>query len=201
MLLVFILTLALSAFASQTTKRAPDNVPRFVVEYAPIIYLYSKDPYRPSDLAAQLANTQPEVDFKAVSDQPFSLDNLSSLNDLGGKDVYLTSTTRPDLHPAYLYGLPPDDNGATNGAVSSTIIINDHGNDTVDAFYFYFYAFDRGALYIGNHVGDFEHSMVRFVNGAPSALWYSQHSNGQAFEYSTVHKYNGGGDRLRVSGS
>ena len=26
--------------------------------------------------------------------------------------------------------------------------------------------------------------MIRFVNGAPTAIWYSQHSNGEAFEWS-----------------
>lgn len=34
--------------------------------------------------------------------------------------------------------------------------------------------------------------MIRFVAGKPSAIWYSQHTNGQAFEYDTVHKYNDG---------
>jgi len=34
--------------------------------------------------------------------------------------------------------------------------------------------------------------MIRFVDGKPTAIWYSQHANGQAFEYDTVHKYDGG---------
>jgi hypothetical protein len=40
----------------------------------------------------------------------------------------------------------------------------------------------------GNHVGDWEHTMVRFSNGIPQAIWFSQHANGQAFHYRTVEK-------------
>jgi hypothetical protein len=30
--------------------------------------------------------------------------------------------------------------------------------------------------------------MVRFINGQPQSIWYSQHANGQAFTYRTVEK-------------
>lgn len=40
----------------------------------------------------------------------------------------------------------------------------------------------------GNHVGDWEHTMVRFVNGAPDVVYYSEHSSGAAFNYSAVEK-------------
>lgn len=30
--------------------------------------------------------------------------------------------------------------------------------------------------------------MVRFANGTPTAVWYSQHSYGQAFTYNAVEK-------------
>jgi hypothetical protein len=203
MLLLISLTLAICAFATQVVKRAPDGVPDFVVKYAPMVYLYSADPWKPSDIATQLNNTEPRVDFKVVSDQELSLDNLSFLNGLGGDKVYLTSKTKPYANPVpgYLFGVLPNGQGKTEGAVSSTIVVNDHGDGTVDAFYFYFYAFDRGALSIGNHVGDWEHSMIRFVNQTPSALWYSQHSAGQAFKYSAVQKYQDGVGSLRVSGN
>ena len=67
----------------------------------------------------------------------------------------------------------------TVDAKSCAIIINDHGNGIVDAFYMYFFAFNQGETVfgqvLGDHVGDWEHSMVRFVNGTPSAVWLSQH--------------------------
>lgn len=46
------------------------------------------------------------------------------------------------------------------------------------------------------HIADLsvqEHNMIRFVNGVPSAVWYSQHSSGQAISYEATEKYLGGG--------
>jgi hypothetical protein len=34
--------------------------------------------------------------------------------------------------------------------------------------------------------------MIRFLNGEPQAMWYSQHANGQAFTYQTVEKTESG---------
>jgi hypothetical protein len=33
-----------------------------------------------------------------------------------------------------------------------------------------------------------EHNMVRFSNGVPQALWYSQHAGGEAFTYGATEK-------------
>lgn len=30
--------------------------------------------------------------------------------------------------------------------------------------------------------------MIRFVNGVPDAIWYSQHSDGEAFSYTATEK-------------
>jgi hypothetical protein len=154
--------------AAILSKRAPENLPSFVLDYAPVVYLHSEDPYLPSDIGNQLANTEPRVNFTAIKDapNPLTLDNLAELNDLGGKNVYLTSKIKPDENPEYLHGVLPNDKGETEGAVSTTVIVNDRGNDTVDVFYMYFYAFDYGGFYvgqdIGNHIGDWEHNMIRF---------------------------------------
>lgn len=34
-----------------------------------------------------------------------------------------------------------------------------------------------------------EHNMIRFIDGEPGAIWYSQHSRGQAFTYNAVEKH------------
>lgn len=151
-----------------------------------------------------MSNTRPTLNFTAVESvaSPLTLANLDTLNAQGGDDVYLTSIDNPDDNPQWLLGVSPDASGKTNGAVTSAIIVNDHGNGEVDAFYMYFYAFNYGGDYfgftIGDHIGDWEHNMIRFKNGKPQAVWYSQHSNGQAFYYSTTLKYQNG---VRVSPS
>jgi hypothetical protein len=33
-----------------------------------------------------------------------------------------------------------------------------------------------------------EHNMIRFTQGQPTAVWYSQHASGQAFTYNAVEK-------------
>jgi len=47
-------------------------------------------------------------------------------------------------------------------------------------------------LRFGNHVGDWEHTMVRFINGVPDTVYFSAHSGGTAYKYSAVEKI---GDR------
>lgn len=197
---------AVSASLATTALAAsiPAGVPSYVLDYAPIIYLYSEERYNPGDIGAQLPpNTQPRINFTAVTSgpDPLTLDNLSQLNTVpgaaNGDNVYLSSVANVSTNPPFLYGVKPDPStGETVGARSCAIIVNDHGSGLVDAFYMYFYPFNFGGVYfgltVGNHVGDWEHNMVRFVNGTPTAVWYSQHSNGEAFTYAATEKYAGG---------
>ncbi len=56
----------------------------------------------------------------------------------------------------------------------------------------YFYAYNYGPPVfeqaVDDHVGDWEHTMVRFLNGQPQAVWFSQHAYGEAFSYNAVEK-------------
>ena len=192
------LILAAHALAAPLQRRqAPSGVPSYVVKYAPMVHLYSGENYLPSDIGAQLTNTNPTLNFTPITNapNPLTLNNLNALNNLGGVNVYLTSKENVETSPAWIHGVKPDSSGKTEGAVSCAIVVNDHGSGKVDAFYMYFYAFNYGGTYfgrtIGDHVGDWEHNMVRFQNGKPQAVWYSQHNNGEAFYYSTTKKYQG----------
>lgn len=136
----------------------------------------------------------PQVNYTPINDAPNPL-TLSKINQLGA-DVYLTSNNDPTTSPAWLGGTAPDSAGLTPGK-DSAIIINHKNDSSIDVFYFYFYAFNPGTnvlslpfLNFGNHVGDWEHTMLRFASAdsAPEAIWYSQHANGQAFRYATVEK-------------
>ncbi|KAL9622839.1 MAG: hypothetical protein Q9160_002765 [Pyrenula sp. 1 TL-2023] len=74
----------------------------------------------------------------------------------------------------------------------AVLIVVDKGNDIIDAFWFYFYSFNLGNVVLnvrfGNHVGDWEHSMVRFHHGKPKAVYFSEHSFGDAYRYEAVEK-------------
>ncbi|EKD21190.1 uncharacterized protein L3040_000771 [Drepanopeziza brunnea f. sp. 'multigermtubi'] len=170
-------------------------IPDYVLEYAPYVFMHSEDPYNPSDMQKHIENTFPAINSTAVSDapKPLNLDNLNDLNTLGGEKIFLTSTEGLVKYPGFLKGQSPDPKTlASTGAKSTVIIVADKGNGLVDAFYMYFYTFNDGpsALghQVGNHLGDWEHNMVRFQNGTPTAVWYSQHEFGFAFTYSAVRK-------------
>lgn len=181
-----------------------------------MVWFHPEEKYFPSDIGAQLAHTKPEIDFTVVEGYPtpLTLDNLDSLNANNGTDVYLTSVDDVTQAPTWLDGVKPDDSHQTAGAISAAIIVNDRGQGNVDAFYMYFTAYNWGGRLLDSdvdeHVGvsfvspenvtyslrdmsqDWEHNMIRFANGKPTQVWYSQHGFGEAFTYDCLEKQ---GDR------
>lgn len=158
----YLSTVVVLGVATQVASQAPSGVPSYVTQYAPINYLYTGEVYFPSDIQTQLNYTTPEVNFTAVLNvpSPLTLGNLNQLNSLppsNGSNVYLTSNENIETNPAWLNGVAPTNN-VTQGVKSCAIVVNDHGSGLVDAFYFYFYAFNYGGDYfgfiLGDHVGD-----------------------------------------------
>ncbi|KAL8717114.1 MAG: hypothetical protein Q9225_005612, partial [Loekoesia sp. 1 TL-2023] len=180
------------SYGLEVLQRA--TVPDYVKAYAPLVWLHSQEVYFPSDIAAQLVHTKPEIDFSVVAGYPtpLTLDNLDALNANNGTNVYLTSVDDVTKVPVWLNGVKPDDSHKTDGAVSASVIINDHGNGNVDAFYMYFTAYNWGGRLLDQdvdyHVGDWEYNMIRFANGTPTQVWYSQHAFGEAFTYDCLEK-------------
>ncbi|KAJ5118922.1 hypothetical protein N7526_010559 [Penicillium atrosanguineum] len=175
---------------------AATAIPQYVYDYAPLVWLHSQDPYRPSDLQAQLDHTTPEVNWTAIKTvpSPLTLNNLDQLNNMGNTSVYLTShggiAATPE--PAWFRGITPDSDGRTGNGTGCAIVVVDHGRGEVDAFYFYFYAYNKGdkvlGMEFGDHMGDWEHNMIRFSNSTPQSIWFSQHASGQAFTYGALEK-------------
>lgn len=164
------------------------------------MYLDKNELYLPSDLSTHVRNTFPALNLSRVEKEGLEpdLSNLDQYNMaderciwpsnsrrrklFGDCSVYLTSTSNISSAPTpeWLLGvLPEKESGETRGANSSAIVVHDRGDGRVDAFYFYFYSFNEGnevfGDHTGNHVGDWEHNMIRFQDGKPQAIWYSQH--------------------------
>ncbi|KAJ6007138.1 hypothetical protein N7499_000802 [Penicillium canescens] len=85
-----------------------------------------------------------------------------------------------------------DDGAGGRSDAPAILVVMDKGNGIIDAFWFYFYSFNLGNtvanVRFGNHVGDWEHCLVRFYNGKPKALFFSAHQGGEAYSYEAVEK-------------
>ena len=203
----FVLLLAVAGLATarlttleSLARRQAASVPQYVLDNAPLCWLDTAEQYFPSDLNTHLADVSPYVNNTPIANAPtpLTLSNLDSLNAFGnnGKDVYLTANNggvAAQPQPAFFHGTRPDP--TTHSAPGAVIIVVPKANGVVDAFYFYFFSWDQGnfvlgqpTLEFGDHTGDWEHNMIRFTNGVPTAMWFSQHTQGQAFFFSTLEK-------------
>ncbi|KAL4901936.1 hypothetical protein BDW74DRAFT_159240 [Aspergillus multicolor] len=260
--------------AWDAAERSRRQIPDYVLEYAPLVHLFSREQYWPCDIAEHLYHTTPMLNYTPIqsqSDHP-TLRDLDQLNQWeAGRNVFLTSNDNVEARPPWMEGeknvpSPPDDDlepawadwdGRIDGAVPddtpenrakwydtqlplqdreaddipldklgyfmsdeehvrdelrkryggepiyttevggrseapAILLVIDKGNGIVDAFWFYFYSFNLGNVVFnvrfGNHIGDWEHCLVRFHHGKPKALFFSAHSGGEAYSYEAVEK-------------
>ena len=211
-----------SAQEEMDSRRTPSTVPQYVLDYAPFVYLYSQEEYWPCDIAKHLLHTTPYLNYtpaQAESDHA-KLRNLDDLNEWG-QYVYLTSNDNVIEHPIWLQGksnipsskpqcksdeeskrsdVESDDEDtetcsrrkAGHSEAPAVLIVVEKEDGVVDAFWFFFYSFNKGNtvfdLRFGNHIGDWEHTTVRFVDGEPSVVYLSEHDFGDAYTYEAVEK-------------
>lgn len=85
----------------------------------------------------------------------------------------------------------PDSSGYSKAP--AVLVLVDKGSGVLDAFWFFFYSYNLGQtvfnIRFGNHVGDWEHCMVRFENGQPRSLFLSEHAGGQAYAWDALEKF------------
>lgn len=245
--------------ASADDSQSKHEIPQYVFDHAPLVYLYSKEQFWPCDIAEHLLHVTPELNYTPIQSlASLNLTNLDELNEWGkGRYIYLTSDDNVEDIPEWLSGqenIPdmPDapegrlaginkyfgssaalryesrprnsksiavqpskggrkywspigdsgyktfrevraqhQRGGRSNAPAILICVN-KGEGIVDAFWFFFYGFNLGNevfnIRFGNHVGDWEHTLVRFQYGVPKHVFFSEHSFGAAYSYGAVEK-------------
>ena len=193
------------------------RIPQYVLDHAPLVHLYSRETFWPSHIGEHLQHVSPHIDYEPVAGEPHcNLTNLHQLNGLCG-NVYLQSDDNVEDRPSWLtsrknipvpdrdYRLSEDSksNGRTDdptinqyrpgrSPAPATLIVVRKPDGVVDAFWFFFYSYNLGNkvfVRFGNHVGDWEHTAVRFIHGQPQAVYYSEHDFGNAYKWQAVEKY------------
>ncbi|GAB7360506.1 hypothetical protein MBLNU230_g8456t1 [Neophaeotheca triangularis] len=88
------------------------------------------------------------------------------------------------------------DQAPTAGGHSSApamLIVVPKEDGIVDAFWFFFYSYNLGNqvfnVRFGNHVGDWEHTVIRFQHGKPRLVFLSEHNFGEAYTWHAMEKY------------
>ncbi|ODV83179.1 hypothetical protein CANARDRAFT_9899 [[Candida] arabinofermentans NRRL YB-2248] len=184
------------------------EIPQYVLDYSPMVHLYSEERYLPYDVKEFVSHFHPEFRNGTI---PFPYNSHTSLNitDLGDlakyntKDpeakLFLTANEDFDTDPDWLTGVKNKPN-FYNGEIKdapATLIVVDKGNGWVDSYWFYFYSFNLGPFVMGfgpfgDHVGDWEHSLVRFYKGQPVIVWMSAHGGGGAYFYKNIERFEDG---------
>ena len=194
------------------------EIPQYVLDYAPLVHLYSEEQFWPCDIKEHLFHVTPELNYTPIQGLPqLNLTILDQLNQFEkGRHVFLTSNDNVEDRPDWLGGeinIPDkftDDAKANHFEPRNTkcktrkqsrgghsdapavLLTVDKGDGIVDAFWFFFYSYNLGNLVFnirfGNHIGDWEHTLIRFEHGKPKVVFVSEHFFGTAYTYSAVEK-------------
>jgi hypothetical protein len=199
-------------------KALSSHIPAYVLEHAPFVHLYSEEEYWPGAMAVHVEHTEPHVNYTPVRDGELArpdLRNLDRLNSLR-PETYLQSRDDPETYPYWLSGqenVPEGESLADAAAAAArrfgaegvrhrssapaVLVVVEKGN-YVDAFWFYFYSFNLGnqvlGVRFGNHVGDWEHTAIRFRDGTPIEVFFSEHEWGAAYRWEDCERH---GKRVR----
>ena len=200
-------------------NRTMNEIPQYVLDYAPLVYLFSGEQFWPCDIADHLNHVTPNLNYTPILSRTnnLNLTNLDVLNEYDdGRFVYLKSDDNVEERPDWLggqknipnqpeeqprsyhpHGKPSDARNQERPTVGrssapAVLVTVNKGHGIVDAFWFYFYSYNLGNkvlnIRFGNHIGDWEHSLIRFQHGKPKIVFFSEHFFGEAYTYDAVEK-------------
>lgn len=174
------------------------EIPKYISDHAPVVYLYSEERYLPYDIVDYVTHfTLQNSKRTNITLGNVDLPNLGLLQAQSSESpLYLSALEDFSLEPEWLTGsknLPDIETGTIENA-PAVLIVMDKGNGLVDAFWFFFYSFNLGPFVMGagpygNHLGDWEHCLVRFRNEQPELVWMSAHGGGSAYYFDVMEKY------------
>lgn len=174
------------------------ELPQYIIDYAPYVHLYLEERYMPYDIRDFVSHFHAEfgngTQIVVGENSTLSISLLSLLPK--HRAVFMTANEDFDSDPDWITGVK-NQPSLVDGSIKdapATLIVVDKGNGWVDAFWFYFYSFNLGPFVLGNgpygnHVGDWEHSLMRFYKGKPIILWMSAHGGGGAYFYDRLEKH------------
>ena len=200
-------------------NRTVNEIPQYVLDYAPLVYLFSGEQFWPCDIADHLNHVTPNLNYTPILSRTnnLNLTNLDVLNEYDdGRFVYLKSDDNVEERPDWLGGqknIPnqPEEQPRSHhphgkpsdariqeppivgrSSAPAVLVTVNKGHGIVDAFWFYFYSYNLGNkvlnIRFGNHIGDWEHSLIRFQHGKPKIVFFSEHFFGEAYSYDAVEK-------------
>lgn len=171
------------------------EIPQYVIDHCPLVHLYSEEEYLPYDIAEFVKHFDiSDRKGRIVYEGPLDINvDFVKLQGQRTRSLYFSSRDNVDSKSKWLMGHRPDYGTGYISKAPAVLIVIDKGNGWVDAYWFYFYAFNLGPYITGtgtwgSHLGDWEHSLVRFWNGEPQYLWMSAHDGGSGYMHSAVEK-------------
>ncbi|KAB5592400.1 putative effector protein [Ceratobasidium theobromae] len=157
------------------------DLPSCALTYAPVIHLSSREGYWPSDPAVHLQHVIAKKNDGSIDKAAPNPLTLANLNYRGSNEnTWLTSKDDITVEPKAewlrsTYGKPGK---GRKSAAPATIIVIDKSDiikpGYVDVYYSLFY--------------NWEAILIRFLNGKPQSIHYSQHEDGTAYTYAATDK-------------
>ena len=123
-----------------------------------------------------------------VEDQTNIDEQETSHDQAHSNQWFLSSAPDPHIAPSEAKHLRPGYSPAP-----AVLVVVEKPNNITDAFWFFFYSFNLGNtvfnVRFGNHVGDWEHTLIRFQNGKPIEAFLSEHNFGSSYTFQALEKH------------